>query len=320
MKHNSTFINSHLIFILLITLSMMIGKTKPAWADETIPTEPTLIFETRTEFFHIQIQKVIEHVQNLSSLVERLNPFKFDEMSEKIQLLNFSFFTEKASQVEAYKRTRHFGGWAKNKKSGNCYNTRAKVLIRDNIGVLKFKDENPCSVVEGQWNDPYGGEIFTDAQAIQIDHMVPLKEAYVSGGYKWNFKERCLYGNYLGYNHHLIAVDGEENNEKSDQTPIDYMPSRKEYQCEYLKDWLTIKALWGLSFTTEEQAHITQLINLNNCDKSQFYLTTAELKKQQKFFRENLELCAGIEKQIIKDEEKKSLKKQILPSQTIQKN
>lgn len=299
------------VFSLFISTTIYAVEKPSTIQSASVSQSTTLVpilFETRAETFHIRIQKVLESIQSLSSLIQRLTPFITEELDEHISLLNFEYFKEKSSQAPAYKRTEHFGGWAKNKKAGNCYNTRAKVLIRDNVGSLKFKDANPCSVIEGQWNDPYAGDTFTDAQAIQIDHMVPLKEAYVSGGYKWNFKERCLYGNYLGYNHHLIAVDGEQNNEKGDQSPIDYMPSRKEYQCEYIKDWLTIKALWGLSLTPDEQKYIIDFVTTSNCDKNLFTLAKSEIKKQQKFFQENLNLCEGVEKLMLKDSQNQKKK------------
>ena len=275
---------------------------------QTAQVSQTTIYETREDNFYIQMLKVVDSFQELSLVINRFNPFKIDELSDSTHLLNFEFKHEKSQSVEPYKRVPHFGGWAKN-KGQECYNTRAKVLIRDNRGTLKFKAENPCSVTEGLWLDPYAGDQFTDAQDIQIDHMVPLKEAYVSGAYKWTFKERCLYGNYLGYDKHLIAVDGQQNNNKGDKNPIDYMPPLKEYQCSYLKDWLTIKAIWGLSLTEEEKNFITQTIETNNCDKSLFVLSKSQIQEQQKFFAENINLCSKIEKMMQENNQKNEQKK-----------
>lgn len=263
---------------------------------------------TRENNFYIRITQFVDQLSEMSLVITRLNPFKVQDLNDNTPLLNFEFKNEKSREVEAYKRSPHFGGWAKN-KGKECYNTRAKVLIRDNIGTLKFKAENPCSVTEGLWLDPYAGDQFTDAQAIQIDHMVPLKEAYISGAYKWTFKERCLYGNYLGYNKHLIAVDGEQNNNKGDQNPINYMPPLKQYQCVYLKDWLTIKAIWGLSLTEDEKNFITETITKNECDKSIFVISKKQIQEQQKFFSDNINLCSKMEKMMIDNKQKYEQKK-----------
>jgi hypothetical protein len=255
-----------------------------------------------TSVYYIKIHKIADHV---ISIVTSLNSFIVGNLansnSEAMSLLNFEFRKNPEITIEAYAREKHFGGWVKNKKSGDCFNTRNKVLVRENTGVLKFKQSNKCSVESGKWVDPYSGNVMTDAQAeIQIDHMVPLKEAYISGGHKWTFKERCLYGNYLGYRNHLVAVSGEENNQKSANTPEDYMPPDKTYHCKYLKDWLTIKSIWGLSLMAEEIKAIKHYTEAASCDKSTFTITQKELEAQRKFMQANAELCKVYEIKIKK--------------------
>ncbi len=273
---------------LILSLMLFNMLNAPAFAAEESET-----YVTRDSYYSIDIKEVSNH---LFSIVSSINSFVTSKKDQVHSLLDFEFKQEPSQKVEPYQRKHHFGGWAKNRKLGDCYNTRAKVLIRDSLKPVIFKKENPCSVIAGSWVDPYAGAEFTDAQDIQIDHMVPLKEAYIAGAYKWTFKERCLYGNYLGYKRHLIAVDGEENNQKSDQTPIDYIPPKKDYLCTYAKDWLTVKALWGLTFTKEEKDYLNQIVKENNCDTSQFAITEKELQMQYDFFENNLKLCDGLAK------------------------
>lgn len=230
------------------------------------------------------------NIFSLASPIQNLNLLT-DEPAEEFSLLQFNFYQEKQTPQIAYERKRHYNGWVKNKKSGDCMNTRNKVLVRDNVGEIKVKASNPCSVETGVWNDPYAGETLTRAEDMQIDHMIPLKESYISGAWKWSFKARCLFGNYLGFKKHLIAVDGEQNNNKSDQTPIDYLPPRAEYQCEYLKDWLTIKALWSLNFDPSEKREIEFLIKKLNCDSSKMTISKKFIQEQAQFFKDNIELC-----------------------------
>ena len=161
----------------------------------------------------------------------------------------------------AYDRVLHFGHWVHDSRDQSCFNTRAKVLIRDSVSPIVFEKENPCAVQSGEWKDPYAHKILRDARSeVQIDHMVPLKNAYVSGAYKWNFAKRCLYGNYMGATFHLISVDGTENMRKSSDGPDGYMPPSKVYRCTYLKNWLTIKTLWDLEMTIAEADAIKNAI------------------------------------------------------------
>lgn len=276
--------NSHLTGM----TSVLVGPAPTA-----LPEKEVELYTPRNKVYYIKIHQIADKI---ISIVSSLNMFLIDNLiaqkNEAMSLLDFEYRENPEVTVEAYEREHHFGGWVKNKKSGDCFNTRNKVLVRENVGTITLKESNKCSVESGEWVDVYSGDTFTDAQAdIQIDHMVPLKEAYISGAHKWTFKERCLYGNYLGYRNHLVAVSGAENNEKSAKTPEDYMPSNTAYQCEYLKDWLKIKSYWGLSLVPEEMKSIRKLVEDNNCDKSQFVVTQKELEEQEKFFKANSELC-----------------------------
>lgn len=279
------------------TTTLLVGP-----APTEVPAKAIELYTPRNNVYYIKIHQAADKI---ISIVSSLNMFLLDNLiaqnNEEMSLLDFEYRENPEVTVEAYERVHHFGGWVKNKKSGDCFNTRNKVLVRENIGEIKLKESNKCSVESGEWVDPYSGNTMTDAQAeIQIDHMVPLKEAYISGAHKWTFKERCLYGNYLGYKNHLVAVSGEENNEKSAKTPEDYMPSNQANHCGYLKDWLKIKSFWGLSLVPEEMKAIRKLVDESNCDKSEFTVTQKELEEQVKFFKANAELCRVYETNVQK--------------------
>ncbi len=65
----------------------------------------------------------------------------------------------------------------------DCQNARHEVLIAESNSPFEFKTDKGCRVISGTWNDPYSGRTITDASKLDIDHMVPLKEAHESGGY-----------------------------------------------------------------------------------------------------------------------------------------
>ncbi len=104
----------------------------------------------------------------------------------------------------------------------NGCNQRDDVLLRDSVpGTTKVAQQGACDhdVLAGTWHDPYTGRIlrFTDlkdlsqAEAIQIDHVVPLAEAWVSGAAGWSHDRREAFANDL---HELLAVDGPTNDEQ----------------------------------------------------------------------------------------------------------
>lgn len=84
-----------------------------------------------------------------------------------------------------YKRQEQFGRWS---KSG-CRDTRADLLVVRSL----VPTTGDCAVKEGQWTDPYTDSVFTLARNLQIDHVVPLDEAYKSGAYAWTDEERRTY-------------------------------------------------------------------------------------------------------------------------------
>lgn len=198
-------------------------------------------------------------------------------------------------EVESYNRVHHFGRWVNDKRDKDCHNTRAKVLIRDSETPVVFKPDNRCTVESGEWNDPYTKSVLTDAiSEVQVDHLVPLKNAFVSGAHSWNYQTRCLYANYLGSNYHLKPIDGEENMRKSDGTPARYVPSNPEYRCTYIKNWLMVKLAWNLEMTAKEAYAIKEVIAEENCNPQQFQMTTGEINEHRRFFKSNIELCPSV--------------------------
>jgi hypothetical protein len=192
---------------------------------------------------------------------------------------------------EKYNRIKHFGTWVDDPRTDECYDTRALVLIRDSQVNVKFSTGNPCKIYSGEWNDPYGGSAYKMARDIEIDHVVALKNAYDSGAFGWDYQQRCLYANFLGYDKHLLAAASAENNAKSDHGPEDWMPSDSGYACQHLQNWLVIKFLWKLNMTEAEAVAIENEVQQNHCELKMFQFSKAEVAKIRRFAQQNLELC-----------------------------
>ncbi len=190
-----------------------------------------------------------------------------------------------------YNRREQFGTWIHPKNDNSCLNTRGLVLVRDADAPVTYSPDG-CTVVSGTWDDPYSAKTFVTAHDIQIDHFVPLKNAYMTGAYEWDANKRCLYANYMGNNFHLLAVNGTENMSKGDSAPSGYLPPNKQYVCQYLKQWLSVKVIWHLRLTPLEVNSIQDEVNKSRCEKAEFHMTSEELSNQRRYMSDNKDLCA----------------------------
>ncbi len=192
---------------------------------------------------------------------------------------------------EHYDRAKHFGTWIVDHRNGNCLNTRAVVLVRDSLSKVVMAPNNKCAVQSGNWYDPYGNKQYANASSVQIDHFVPLKHVYISGGFQWDQRTRCLYANYMGYRAHLVPVSGTENIRKSDATPYSYLPPNSSFICSYIANWLKIKKFWNLALIPPELQAISNAFTSNHCDLNQFNLSVDELIQQRNYMNANYKLC-----------------------------
>ncbi len=274
------------ILILLICISTELTLAAPI--DTVEPTEAL-------ENTYVQLEINSDYTASIS-ILKTAEKIIQNLKNKYYSLLNWKSYTRKnVLNIPKYKRIDQFGRWINDPNDDVCYNTRALVLIRDSNQQVVFSDNNKCSVVEGVWKDDYTGLTFTKREEIQIDHFVPLKNAYISGAYKWNFKARCLYANFLGNRFHLKSVNANQNMKKSDKAPDKYMPPNADYACRYIKNWLSVKFLWGLRMTSSESQAIYQLLRDNKCTLSDYKMSATDIIKQNQFVSEHSELCAEVD-------------------------
>lgn len=76
--------------------------------------------------------------------------------------------------------------------------------------------EEGCDVEVGRWLDPYTGSTYTDPADIDIDHVVPLANAWRSGASGWSEAEREAYANDPEV---LLSAEDNANQEKGGGTP-----------------------------------------------------------------------------------------------------
>jgi hypothetical protein len=115
--------------------------------------------------------------------------------------------------------------------------------------------------VSGQWLSLFDGVTTTDPSSFDVDHMVPLKEAWDSGAYGWDSATRTAFANDLGYAHSLVAVTASSNRSKSDRDPAQWLPSNEAFLCSYTFRWLAVKYRWSLSIDRAEALQLGRLVS-----------------------------------------------------------
>jgi hypothetical protein len=115
-----------------------------------------------------------------------------------------------------------------------------------------------CDLYGGEWYSVYDQVTTTDPSDFDVDHFIPLKEAWDSGAYAWSSEKRKEFANDLGFAGSLIAVTAASNRSKSDRDPADWLPVNTGYRCTYLYTWVQVKLRWGLSADPVELAAIQE--------------------------------------------------------------
>ncbi|CAG5185136.1 uncharacterized protein ALTATR162_LOCUS11231 [Alternaria atra] len=140
-------------------------------------------------------------------------------------------------------------------QSGAC-NTRETVLKRDGTGVVT---DSACASTSGTWFSPYDGATWTAASDVDIDHMVPLSNAWKSGAASWTTARRQAFANDLT-NPQLLAVTDNVNQAKGDKGPEDWKPPLTSYYCTYSKMWIKVKSVYALTITSAEKSALTSML------------------------------------------------------------
>jgi hypothetical protein len=147
--------------------------------------------------------------------------------------------------MDGYDRE-EFPHW--DKVDANC-DVREQVLKRDGKDVKAGAD---CAPKSGTWVSPYDGATWHKATDVDIDHVVPLGQAWVSGAKKWTRERREQFANDL-IRPQLKAVTDNLNQQKSDKAPDQWKPPLVSYWCAYASDWIVVKSNYGLTITVPEK-------------------------------------------------------------------
>jgi hypothetical protein len=116
--------------------------------------------------------------------------------------------------------------------------------------VVKPKKGTKCILTGGKWISPYDGKTYTKDASLDIDHVVPLAEAWRSGAWAWTAKQRQDFANDLTDSRALIAVTASANRSKGDRDVKTWLPAKNK--CTYIEAWVAVKVRYSLTFDTGE--------------------------------------------------------------------
>ncbi len=163
--------------------------------------------------------------------------------------------------LTGYHRDRFGQAWADVDRNG-C-DTRNDVLLRDLDAVAIKPGTYGCLVRAGVLRDPYTGETIRfergvgTSNAVQIDHVVALADAWQKGAFRWTDARRLAFANDPL---NLLAVDGPTNLQKGASDAASWLPPRKAYRCAFVARQVAVKKAYGLWITRAERDAILRVL------------------------------------------------------------
>ncbi|MXY77987.1 MAG: DUF1524 domain-containing protein [Acidimicrobiia bacterium] len=156
---------------------------------------------------------------------------------------------------------------------GDGCDTRREVLIRDSRVPSTLDPDRTCWVVSGLWYSHYDGEWVEGPSSLDIDHLVPLAEAWDSGAHGWEPGRREEFANDEGA---LLPVTARSNRAKGASDPAGWMPSNEDFTCPYAAAWIAVKARWNLTMDHEESDFLQRLL-AGRCSGATLHIRTPVL-------------------------------------------
>ncbi|WP_231486709.1 HNH endonuclease family protein, partial [Candidatus Blastococcus massiliensis] len=153
-----------------------------------------------------------------------------------------------------YDRDLFGAGWVDTDRNG-C-DTRNDMLARDLTGETFKPGTRDCVVLTGTLADPYSGRTIAfqrgqgTSDAVQIDHVVALSDAWQKGAQQWDTPKRTQFANDPL---NLLAVDGPLNMQKGDGDAATWLPPATSFRCAYVARQVAVKIRYGAWVTQAEK-------------------------------------------------------------------
>jgi Protein of unknown function (DUF1524) len=136
----------------------------------------------------------------------------------------------------------------------NGCNTRDDILRRD-LADLVVRP-GTCYAQSGVLHDPYTGQTIAfmrgpqTSDAVQIDHLVSLSDAWYKGAREWHDQRRRDFANDP---RNLLAVGAQVNFDKAFRDATAWLPPDAAFRCEFVARQIDVKATYGLWLSRNEK-------------------------------------------------------------------
>ena len=187
---------------------------------------------------------------------DRSDPVIAGELGDALELLATLPIAPEVE--EGYERAL-FEHWID--EDGDSCDTRQEVLIAESSTPVVATDG--CDIQSGTWFSPADGDTLTNPASVDINHVVPLKEAWASGAHDWTPEWRRAFANDLTDERTLQAVSAGANRQQGENDPASWLPADLDAACDFVSDWVAIKATWELAVDQVERDAIE--LTLESC-------------------------------------------------------
>lgn len=165
------------------------------------------------------------------------------------------------AQANDYDRNLFGQRWLDTDRNG-C-DTRNDILRRDLSDLVVKPGTNDCVAESGTLFDPFTGQKIAfvrgedTSEAVQIDHVVALSDAWQKGARQWDDALRAEFANDPL---NLLAVDGPSNQQKGDGDAATWLPPNKPFRCQYVARQVAVKYKYDLWVTSAEHDAIAAIL------------------------------------------------------------
>lgn len=158
-----------------------------------------------------------------------------------------------------YNRNAQFGNGWKDFNANKC-DERQDTLKRD-MSKVKYKDAKKCQLASGVLADSYTGRRINwkvNSGSVDIDHVVALKNVWISGGQQFSQDQRLAVANDPL---NLMASQASANRSKADANAAEWLPSHKPFRCRYVAIQVSVKKKYALAVTRPEMEAMRRVLN-----------------------------------------------------------
>lgn len=153
----------------------------------------------------------------------------------------------------------------------NGCTSRQDTLVGQAVTVRTGRIRSHGSTCEealsGRWRDAYTGRLVavadlkdsTQAQLVQVDHLVSLYEAWVSGAAAWSPQRRIAFAHDVR-RPELWAVSAATNLAKAHRGADSWAPKTPALRCRFGRSYVAVKAAYDLTVTATEREALAGML------------------------------------------------------------